>query len=132
MLMSSQEYALSRVKDALATTKGDVSEAQRMLIHWLEKDKSLLVGLVGPHLKSIVLHAVTHIDKLEHATNTKRPTQMKVEEDKEGLGMSLLENVAKLNEETFGRLSEQSGKPTKASKEHVKAIMQIAKKVTDK
>ena len=50
----SKEYALSRVKDALDAADGNTAKATRMVMHWLEKDQSLMVGLVAPHLKSIV------------------------------------------------------------------------------
>ena len=63
----SQEYALSRVRDALEKSEGNHLKAQRLLLSWLEKDHSLLLGLVAPHLQSIVTHAVNHADKPKQA-----------------------------------------------------------------
>lgn len=56
----SREYAMSRVRDALEKSEGNHLKAQRLLMSWLEKDHSLLLGLVTPHLPSIVTHAINY------------------------------------------------------------------------
>jgi hypothetical protein len=56
----SREYAMSRVKDALDKSNGNHLKAQRLLLQWLEKDHTLLLGLVTPHLQSIITHAISH------------------------------------------------------------------------
>ena len=56
----SREYAMSRVRDALEKSDGNHLKAQRLLASWLEKDHSLLLGLVAPHLQAIVTHAINH------------------------------------------------------------------------
>jgi hypothetical protein len=56
----SHDYALSRVRDALEKSGGDPQKAQRMILSWLEKDHTLLVGLAAPHVQGIVAHAVGH------------------------------------------------------------------------
>ncbi|MDF3024475.1 MAG: hypothetical protein K0R10_1836 [Alphaproteobacteria bacterium] len=51
--LMSREYAMSRVKDALEKSNGNHLKAQRLLLQWMEKDQSLLFGLVTPHMQSI-------------------------------------------------------------------------------
>jgi hypothetical protein len=56
----SHEYAMSRVKDALEKSDGNHLKAQRLLLQWLEKDHSLLLGIVAPHLQSLITYAINH------------------------------------------------------------------------
>lgn len=63
----SREYAMSRVRDALEKADGNHMKAQRLLLAMIEKDQTLLIGLVAPHLQSIITHAITHADKPDGA-----------------------------------------------------------------
>lgn len=56
----SRDYAMSRVHDAIEKSEGNHMKAQRLLLDWIVKDQTLLLGLVEPHIVSIVAHAVNH------------------------------------------------------------------------
>lgn len=57
----SRDYAISRVKDALEKSDQNQVKAHRLIMSWLEKDQTLLLGLVAPHLNSIITHAIAHV-----------------------------------------------------------------------
>lgn len=126
----SQEYALSRVRDALEKSEGNHLKAQRLLLSWLEKDHSLLLGLVAPHLQSIVTHAVNHADKPKQA----RGAAQKIDPAPEGageFGVAVLESLKGGRSEGgfgFGEAAPRGtvSRPGKASQSHVDAIHQLA------
>lgn len=126
----SREYALSRVKDALEASKGKTSEAERTIMNWLKKDQTLMVGLVAPHLKSIVSHAV---DYVAHRNDVKKDDALKPEDHtQDATGQSVLESLlqgGKSGGPRFGDFDEPYSKPGKASASHVDAIHKIARKV---
>lgn len=126
----SREYALSRVKDALEASKGKTSEAERTIMNWLKKDQTLMVGLVAPHLKSIVSHAV---DYMAHRNDTNKDDAPKHEDHtQDATGQSVLESLlqgGKSGGPRFGDFDEPYSKPGKASASHVDAIHKIARKV---
>jgi len=125
----SQEYALSRVRDALEKSGGNHMKAQRLLLSWLEKDNTLLLGLVAPHLQSIVTHAVNH------AANPRKisgDTKVDAAPDETGeFGVAVLESLKGGRSEGgfgFGEASPRGtvSPPGRASQSHVDAIHQIA------
>lgn len=119
----SQDYALSRVRDALEKSQGNHLKAQRLILSWLENDQTLLVGLVGPHLQSIVSHAVNHAAA---PPKKKMPTHVELE-DGHGteFGAALLHG-ARGEAASFGEATPKGiGKPGKASQSHVDAINAI-------
>lgn len=129
----SHEYAMSRVADALSSCDGNSAQAQRLVLSWLEKDQTLLLGLVAPHIKSIVTHAVTHA-----AARARVPKKrLEVEPQEMGdFGQELLASVlgrGKFGDaETYGAPtasgSASAGRPGKASKAHVSAMQTLAAK----
>ena len=131
----SHEYAMSRVQDALTSCNGNANQAQRLLMGWLEKDQTLLLGLVGPHIKSIVTHAISH------AVNKDKEPKRKIDLETEEIGdfgQALLENVlgrsARAPSSSGPSLnppppsSGAAGRPTKASHAHVSAMQALASK----
>ena len=130
----SREYSLSRVRDALDAADGNKAEAQRILMRWLEKDQSLMVGLVAPHLKSIVSHAVDYIDSKSRADETPPDEEMHSRPSPEGdaTGANILETLLGQSKGSggpqFGNFDEPATRPGKASAKHVKAIHAIARK----
>lgn len=140
----SHEYAMSRVKDALEKSNGNHLKAQRLLLNWLEKDHTLLCGLVGPHMQGIIAHAVHHLAGAE-ADQKKRKsaptrTAKKVSVGKEGtgeFGAAILESLKAGGSGGAVGFGEQPArgavnKPGKASQKHIDAINKIARKTTDK
>ena len=135
----SREYALSRVKDALEASDGNTSQATRHIMHWLEKDQTLMVGLVAPHLKSIVTHAVSYVarhdGKLEELAK-KNPALSDPIPEGDATGTSILENLLGVGSSggsghNFGSLDDAPTRPGKASAKHIDAIRKIAKKKDD-
>ena len=131
----SREYSLSRVRDALDSAKGNKAEAQRIVTGWLEKDQSLMVGLVAPHLKSIVSHAVDYVDGQSRVEDQKpEETEMLSRPSPEGdaTGANILETLLGQSKGSggpqFGNFDEPATRPGKASEKHVKAIHAIARK----
>lgn len=130
----SHEYAMSRVADALSSCGGNAAQAQRLVMSWLEKDQTLLLGLVAPHIKSLVTHAVTHA-----AARARMPKkQLDVTPGEMGdFGQELLASVLGRDARAGGRdepygappspaASSGGGRPGKASKAHVSAMQTLA------
>ena len=125
------EYAMSRVRDAIEKCEGNHLKAQRMLITWMEKDQSLLVGLMTPHVHSVVSFAVSHALQPQKAKMPK-----KIELDEKGsnsFGTSLVNNLkgsGGLGDVTFGQSAPRGAvnPPGKASKAHVDAMKTLASK----
>lgn len=126
----SQEYALSRVRDALEKCEGNHLKAQRLLMSWLEKDHSLLLGLVAPHLQSIVTHAVNHAGNPRAAAAGGKKVTVKPDETGE-FGVAVLESLKGGRNDGgfgFGEAAPRGvvGKPGRASQSHVDAIHRLA------
>jgi hypothetical protein len=123
----SHEYAMSRVRDALDKSDGNHLKAQRLILGWIEKDHTLLFGLVMPHLQGIISHAVNHVaappPKKKAAPAARRIDP--VSESSE-FGAALLQGL-KDGSATFGEPTPRGvSKPGKASQKHVDAIRQLA------
>lgn len=125
----SRDYAMSRVRDALEKSDGNHLKAQRLLISWLEKDHSLLAGLVAPHMPGIIAHAIAHVLQPEKAN--KKAKQIDVEQASVGeFGEALLSTLKGGRSGGgvgFGEpVPSNLGKPAAASKKHIDAINTIA------
>ena len=124
----SHEYALSRVKDALEKSDGNRLKAQRLILSWMEKDHTLLFGLVMPHMQGIVTHAVAHIDQSPEKVTTPEKINLKNQETGE-FGNVLLDSLSGKNKNTgtFGEVTPpRISRPGKASKAHIDAINILA------
>lgn len=130
----SREYSLSRIKDALEACDGNSAQAQRMIMGWLERDQSLMIGLVAPHLKSIVSHAVDYV--ANHPEKPAKPAESPLSvpmPEGDATGTGILETL--LGQEgaggpKFGNFDEPHSRPGKASSAHIDAIHKIARKIT--
>lgn len=130
----SHEYAMSRVKDALEQSGGNHLKAQRLLAQWLEKDHSLLLGLVSPHMHSIITHALTHVALPPRKAPPPRKISAKDYETSD-FGSGLLQNMRGRDEDTgsFGHSTSRNiSPPGKASKQHVDAINKLVSAGRDK
>lgn len=74
----SQEYALSRVRDAIDKEGGNHLKAQRLLLEWVKKDQTLLIGLVAPHVPSIISHAVNHVASQPDTKKSHMPAEVEL------------------------------------------------------
>lgn len=118
----SYEYAMSRVRDALEKSGGNHLKAQRLVLQWIEKDHTLLFGLVGPHLQGVISHAINHA-----TAPVKKPLPKRVEisDDDGEFGAALVQSLkgGRAEGTGFGQATPKNiSKPGKASKAHVDAI----------
>lgn len=130
--MSNSNYTMSRIQDALEQCDGNQTKAQKTILSWLEKDQTLLAGLVAPHLKAIIAHAVAHVAKqgapARKAGETARsvPPVEPSDSDLGDFARELLEGLAgAADAPKFGE-SGSTGKPKQASQKHVDAIHAMA------
>lgn len=131
----SHEYALSRVKDALDKSDGNHLKAQRLLLQWLEKDHTLLLGLVAPHLQSIITYAINHAalpapHKREILSKPASAPRTVSGKDAGEFGAAVLSSLKGGRAEGvgFGEAPPRGSvtKPGQASQKHIDAIHKIA------
>lgn len=132
----SHEYAMSRVKDALEKSNGNHLKAQRLLLQWLEKDHTLLLGLVAPHLQSIITYAISHaaLPATVKRSVLEKPVQSqpRTVSGKEAgeFGAAVLQSLKGGRAEgiSFGEAQARNSvaKPGQASQKHIDAIHKIA------
>ena len=127
----SREYAMSRVRDALEKADGNHLKAQRLLLQQLEKDQSLLMGLVAPHLQSIITHAINHVGTPEGVKKSAAVPKKVVVSDKTSseFGKELLKGI-KGSRPQFGQAEDRGEvtRPGKASQKHIDTLMALAAK----
>ena len=125
----SRDYAMSRVKDALEKSGGNQLKAQRLVLSWLEKDHTLLFGLVEPHMQGIITHAVAHAALPVRKIEPLKKVNVQPHETGE-FGNAVLQSLRGRSDEmgSFGEASPRGlSKPGKASKAHVDAINTLVK-----
>lgn len=125
----SREYAMSRVRDALDKSDGNHMKAQRLLLQWIEKDHSLLFGLVTPHLQSIITHAIGHAalpEKPKKAPNA--PPQKKAGAKETGeFGRAMLDSLGGKGESAaFGQPDGMVPRPGSTSQKHIDTMRALA------
>jgi len=126
-----ENYAESKIKEALKASQGNARQAQKMLIEWSLRDNDLLVALVKPHMTGITAHAVNRIvsgKKTPEAVTPQKPSVVRSSQKKDSFGMDILKTIADGDTATFGQ--ESYGRPVGkkgASQRHIDAIHQIIK-----
>lgn len=126
-----KDYSQSRIEDALEQSGGDLGKAQRMVLSWIENDQTLLAGLVAPHIKAIIAHAVSHAAKPRPASKIDVSA-----EPPSDFGRELLEGLAgAAGAPRFGEAEVSQGfrdpQPLAASQKHIDAIHALAGKKGD-
>lgn len=125
----SREYAMSRVRDALEKSNGNHLKAQRLLLQWMEKDQSLLFGLVVPHLQSIISHAVNHADGVSSGKKPEAPKEVDVSQPgADEFGTALLKSLQGGRSEGFGFGQPEGnvGRPGATSQQHIDTMHALA------
>ena len=122
----SREYAMSRIKDALEQSGGNHMKAHHLIMSWLEKDNSLYFGITAPHLKSLVTHAIAHVDQPEKE-EPKKSLNLDAQE-KSDLSDAILSSLSSGSKTgSFGEGNPEGvPKPTKASQAHIDTLNAIA------
>jgi len=123
----SREYAMSRVKDALEKSDGNHLKAQRLLLQWIEKDHSLLFGLVAPHLQSIITHAINHaaLPQAPKKAPTAPPPKKVSAKDSGEFGAAVLQSM-RGGTSSFGQPDGPVGKPGATSQKHIDTMRALA------
>jgi len=150
-MSSHQDYARDRVRDALKEAKGNVPQAQRLLLAWMDFDELLLRAIAEPHLRSIAGYALQSqlFDEAEdqHAVQTgtqasapvpdvprpvvkqAAPVAEKEADDIGAFGLALLQNVTGgARAQQFGFVTDEMEAPQKTSARHIEAILQLVSK----
>jgi hypothetical protein len=113
---------MSRVQDALEKSAGNHLKAQRLILNWIEKDHTLLFGLVAPHLQGIISHAVNHADAPRKKA---MPLRIETGDEMGEFGSALIQSLkgGRAEGAGFGEAAPRNvGRPGKASKAHIDAI----------
>ena len=145
-MSSHQDYARDRVRDALKEAKGNVPQAQRLLLAWMDFDELLLRAIAEPHFRSIAGYALQSqlFDEAEgtYAAEVSAPVpdtanpvmkqpsvKKKDDADIGTFGLALLQNVTGgTRAQQFGFVTDEMEAPQKTSARHIEAILQLAGK----
>ena len=125
------EYVQEKVIDALKKAKGMRGTAKRMLAGLCATDEKFLREVVSHHLGAILDHAIQHYARTTLAQMGTKPAANAAPKQGETMGKEMLVRFAGQNTPKFGidDPSQGTGKRPAASKRHIDAISQIAKRV---
>ena len=126
----SQEYVEGRIKEALKQSKGNPTKARQKVIAWTVEDPKLLLALARPHLTGIVAHAINRVIYRKSEEQQPVPESPEVlDMEPETFGKEILSALQSDNTPRFGlEHNAPSAKRVKASKSHIEAMRQIARK----
>ncbi len=129
----SQEYAESRIKEALKLAKGNQAKARQQVITWAMQDERLLQALTKSHLSGIVAYNIDRVasGRAEAAKHPAALAETKTTKAKKEpvFGMELLKAVASSSADVFGlEHNAPLGRRGQASQEHIDAIQAIVSK----
>lgn len=128
----STNYAEIKIREALKLTGDNEAQARRQILTLAQDDPKLLQSLCGPHLEGIVAYQVERVASGRAELEKRHPEDVKISEG-ENFGMDLLRAIAAQDVTVFGQENTAGAKTRKsASKQHIDAIHQMAKKTRDK
>jgi hypothetical protein len=134
-----ENYAESKIKEALQLNSGNLTLARQQIISWASKDQKLLYALCRPHLSGIIAYQIERVasgraDREREIVPTIREKNIENSHYKEeDFGMDLLRAVASSDAAIFGQDGSVSGiRKGAASKQHIDAIRQMASRATVK
>ena len=122
--MSSHTYATSRIREALRQTNGNATRARQLVQHWILEDQRLLYELARPHMKGIVAHAISRVERHKDAAIEEPPDLPEAPAgDEDSFGRDLL-NALQGSNVRFGQEEGHTPRHAKsgASKQHIDAI----------
>lgn len=134
----SREYAEDRIREALASSRGNATKARQQIIAWASQDQRLLLSLAQPHLTGIVAHAIGRVIHrqglagLEPDDVPAKPLALNMAPDT--FGKEILNALSSSDTAVFGLEGNTAQpRPKKASQSHINALKQMASKSkTDK
>lgn len=127
----SQEYAESRIREALKLARGNATKARQHIIAWAAEDQRLLLALARPHLTGIVAHAVNRVQSRPDILGQEIPPAVPQTLDMapDTFGKEILKALSSHDTQVFGQ---DGGAPSprrkQASQSHIDAMKAIARK----
>lgn len=130
-----QDYVISKIKQALETTRGNETKARQQIIAWTYEDTKLLHDLAKPHMTGIIAHAISRVKRMqERGEETIQPEPVLApisDPELDGtFGIELLKAIAGDNRTKFGMDVGERNAPKRAaaSQQHVDALKLMAQK----
>ena len=127
----SQEYAESRIREALKLSKGNATKARAQIIAWAVDDHRLLLALARPHLTGVVAHAINRVQSRPELEDTSRPPlkPKSLDMSPDSFGREILNALSSQDTPVFGLEGGSSTpRPKKASQSHIDALKAMASK----
>lgn len=127
----SQEYAETRIREALKLARGNATRARQQVIAWAVDDHRLLLALAHPHLTGIVAHALGRVQSRPESLPPEVPAPLPEPLDMapDTFGKEILKALSSHDTQVFGQ---DGGAPSprrkKASQSHINALKAIASK----
>jgi hypothetical protein len=127
----SQEYAETRIREALKLARGNATKARQQIIAWAAEDQRLLLALARPHLTGIVAHALNRVQARPEIMTPDSPSPLPQPLDMapDTFGKEILKALSSHDTQVFGQ---EGGAPSqrrkKASQSHIDALKAIASK----
>ena len=122
--MTSQTYATSRIQEALRQTGGNTTRTRQLIQQWVMEDQRLLYELARPHMKGIIAHAISRVERHKDASIEEPPDLPEAPAaDEDSFGRDLLKALQDSNVH-FGQEEGRTPGRSKsgASKQHIDAI----------
>jgi hypothetical protein len=122
--MTTQSYATSRIREALRQTGGNAMRTRQLVQQWILEDQRLLFELARPHMKGIVAHAISRVERQKDASIEEPPDLPEApSDDEDSFGRDLLKAL-KGNNLRFGQEEGRTPRRSKrsASRQHIDAI----------
>ncbi|MBI2233742.1 MAG: hypothetical protein HYU57_01835 [Micavibrio aeruginosavorus] len=129
----SQEYAESRIREALKQARGNTTKARQTIIAWAAEDQRLLLALARPHMTGIVAHAISRVlsrPEIPAQEESIPATAQSLNMAPDTFGKEILKALSSDDTPVFGLEGGSSGSPhrKKASQSHIDALKAMASK----
>lgn len=129
----SQEYAESRIREALKQARGNTTKARQTIIAWAAEDQRLLLALARPHMTGIVAHAISRVLSRPETLAHEDPipaTAQSLNMAPDTFGKEILKALSSDDTPVFGLEGGSSGSShrKKASQSHIDALKAMASK----
>ena len=131
----SQDYVISKIKQALKIARGNETKARQQIIAWTYEDTKLLHDLAKPHMTGIIAHAISRVKRMEErGEDTIKPEPVSTpisDPELDGtFGIELLKAIAEGGSAKFGTDGGDRPAPKRgaASQQHIDALKLMAQK----
>ncbi|MAM34424.1 MAG: hypothetical protein CMH28_05055 [Micavibrio sp.] len=127
----SVSYLEEKIKEAIKSSGGNMSQARQKLLTAAVQDQALLLALVKPHLNGIASYAIDRVNRKGKAPQAKTAPDLpkNIDMAPETFGKDLLKALSGRDSVKFGMESaggRPMGKRTQASQRHIDALKALA------